>query len=66
MFGGKVVEIKKLQTYLKVDVDEQDDVVTDYDIKVMPTFVFIKDGQRQNILEGNNFEQLRKDMSSYK
>jgi hypothetical protein len=30
----------------------------------MPTFIFIKGGQQQITLEGNNVEELRKNMES--
>merc|ERR1712224_793749 len=31
--------------FLKVDVDEAEDVAAEYNISAMPTFVFIKDGE---------------------
>ncbi|KAI6195317.1 Collagen type IV alpha-3-binding protein [Aphelenchoides besseyi] len=49
---------------VEVDVDEQEDIVADYDIKVMPTFVFIKNGQQEFVLEGNNVEELQKNMET--
>lgn len=30
--------------FLKVDVDECEDIATEYEISSMPTFVFIKEG----------------------
>ncbi|KAI6197946.1 hypothetical protein M3Y94_01285800 [Aphelenchoides besseyi] len=51
---------------IEVDVDEQEDIVADYDVKVMPTFVFIKNGQQEFVLEGNNVEELRKNMETRK
>ncbi|KAI6232623.1 Thioredoxin [Aphelenchoides fujianensis] len=51
---------------MEVDVDEQEDIVADYDIKVMPTFVFIKNGETEFTLEGNNVEELRKNMETRK
>ena len=32
--------------FLKVDVDEAEDVAGEYNISAMPTFVFIKDGKK--------------------
>lgn len=32
--------------FLKVDVDECEDIATDYNISAMPTFVFIKNKQK--------------------
>lgn len=45
--------------FIKVDVDEAKDITSDYDIKVMPTFVFIKNGKVIHTLEGNNPEALK-------
>ncbi|KAI6170556.1 Thioredoxin [Aphelenchoides fujianensis] len=66
---------------MEVNVDEQEDIVADCDIKMMPTFVFIKNGEDggkfpaallcsslfvQFTLEGNNLEKLRKNMETRK
>ena len=32
--------------FLKVDVDEAEDVAQEYNISAMPTFLFIKNGQK--------------------
>ena len=32
--------------FLKVDVDEAEDVAGEYNISAMPTFVFLKDGKK--------------------
>ena len=32
--------------FLKVDVDEAEDVAAEYNISAMPTFVFLKDGKK--------------------
>lgn len=37
----------------------QEDIVGRYDIKVMPTFIFIKNKQQVDIVEGNVEDQLR-------
>ncbi|CAD5207423.1 unnamed protein product [Bursaphelenchus okinawaensis] len=47
---------------VEVDVDEQEELVQEYDVNVMPTFVFVKKGQENFILEGNNFEELKKNL----
>uniref|UniRef100_A0A7E4V9V5 Thioredoxin n=1 Tax=Panagrellus redivivus TaxID=6233 RepID=A0A7E4V9V5_PANRE len=44
--------------YIKVDVDEGEDIVNTFDIKVMPTFVFIKNGKTIATIEGNNYDKL--------
>ena len=45
--------------FIKVDVDEADEIISKYEIKVMPTFVFIKKGQVIHMLEGNNPDGLK-------
>ena len=35
--------------FLKVDVDEAEDVAAEYNISAMPTFVFIKDGKKVSV-----------------
>ncbi|KAI1717065.1 thioredoxin domain-containing protein [Ditylenchus destructor] len=52
--------------FVKMDVDESEDVVSEYDVKVMPTFVFIKNGKQDDIVEGNNEDELRKVLDKYK
>ena len=32
--------------FLKVDVDEAEDVEEEYNISAMPTFIFLKNGQK--------------------
>ncbi|CAI5442271.1 unnamed protein product [Caenorhabditis angaria] len=38
--------------FLKIDVDECEDICTKYDVKLMPTFVFLKNGEQIDLLEG--------------
>ena len=44
--------------FLKVDVDESPDLVNQYDISAMPTFVFLKDGKEIKRVEGADMAQL--------
>lgn len=44
--------------FLKVDVDEAPEVVNQYDVSVMPTFVFLKDGQEVKRVEGADMAGL--------
>lgn len=46
-------------TILKVDVDECEDLAMEYEVSAMPTFVFIKKGQKVDSFAGANFEKLK-------
>ncbi|XP_066996684.1 thioredoxin-2 [Anabrus simplex] len=45
--------------FLKVDVDECEDIATKYDISSMPTFVFIKSKQKIDSFSGANAAKLQ-------
>lgn len=45
--------------FLKVDVDECYDVAAKYNVRAMPTFVFIKNGRKLDSFSGANVGQLR-------
>merc|ERR1712012_405466 len=45
--------------FLKVDVDEAEDVAVHYQISAMPTFIFIKNGQKVADLMGANVDKLK-------
>jgi len=44
--------------FLKVDVDESPELVNEFDVSSMPTFVFLKDGQEVKRVEGADMAQL--------
>jgi len=44
--------------FLKVDVDEAEDIPTEYEISVMPTFVFVKNGKTLEMMSGANAAKL--------
>nr|CAD2176834.1 unnamed protein product [Meloidogyne enterolobii]CAD2180229.1 unnamed protein product [Meloidogyne enterolobii] len=52
--------------YVGIDVDEHEHIAANYEINVMPTFVFFKDGKKLTVIEGNNYEELRKTIESNK
>ncbi|KAG7203371.1 hypothetical protein KM043_013445 [Ampulex compressa] len=52
--------------FLKVDVDECEDIATEYDITSMPTFVFIKEGKVLETFSGANFNKLKETIEKYK
>merc|ERR1711994_1026486 len=48
MIAPKLEEMSKTKTnvvFLKVDVDEAEDVAMEYNISAMPTFLFMKNGK---------------------
>lgn len=45
--------------FLKVNVDEVDDVAQEYNITAMPTFIFIKECNKIDDLMGANPDKLR-------
>lgn len=52
--------------FLKVDVDECEQVATEYDISSMPTFVFVKNSAKVDSFSGANFDKLRETVLKYK
>eukprot|EP00092_Neocalanus_flemingeri_P032964 GFUD01035846.1.p1 GENE.GFUD01035846.1~~GFUD01035846.1.p1 ORF type:complete len:106 (+),score=37.61 GFUD01035846.1:56-373(+) len=45
--------------FLKVDVDECEDIAAKYEISAMPTFIFIKSKTKVADLTGANIERLK-------
>lgn len=45
--------------FLKVDVDECEDIATEYDVQSMPTFVFIINNAKVDGFSGANYDKLR-------
>ncbi|XP_047324165.1 thioredoxin H1-like isoform X2 [Impatiens glandulifera] len=54
--ASKMLEI----IFLKIDVDELRSVADDFDVKAMPTFVFVKDGNIVDRTLNNKFHLLSK------
>lgn len=52
--------------FLKVDVDENEDIVSEYDISSMPTFVYIKNKEKLDTFSGNDFERLKQLLETHK
>merc|ERR1712141_599940 len=52
---------KKLEdvVFLKVDVDDVEDVAAEYKITAMPTFIFLKKKEQVAELKGANVEKLK-------
>lgn len=59
-FVGTLAEQHKSKlVVLKVDVDEIEELVSEYSIDVMPTFVFMRKGEHIDTLSGSNEEKLK-------
>jgi len=52
--------------FLKVDVDECEDIATDYGVESMPTFVFIKNGKKVDTMSGANRDRLNDFIQKHK
>ncbi|KAK6048281.1 putative thioredoxin [Cooperia oncophora] len=52
--------------FVKIDVDETEDVVSRFDIKVMPTFIFMRNGAQIDIVEGSLEDDLRRKIEQHK
>ncbi|XP_024084105.1 thioredoxin-2-like [Cimex lectularius] len=62
MIAPKLEEMAALYPdimFLKVDVDECEDIAATYEISVMPTFIFIKEKQKIESFSGGNYEKLK-------
>uniref|UniRef100_A0A915E552 Thioredoxin n=1 Tax=Ditylenchus dipsaci TaxID=166011 RepID=A0A915E552_9BILA len=55
----KMAEQYAEMIFVKLDVEEHEELVGEYDVKVMPTFVFIKNNDQVEMIEGNNEADLR-------
>ncbi|CAG9789982.1 unnamed protein product [Diatraea saccharalis] len=51
---------------LKVDVDECEDIATEYNINSMPTFVFVKSNKKLEEFAGANVDKLRQTILKHK
>ena len=53
-------------TFLKIDVDEADDLCEDYQIAATPTFIFMKDSQVLDSYNGTDEDRIRSLIQMYK
>ena len=70
MIGPKLdemaTEMADAIVVLKVDVDECEDIATEYNINSMPTFVFVKSQKKLEEFSGANVEKLRTTIIKHK
>lgn len=62
MIAPKIEELSAELTdvvFLKVDVDECEDIAMEYDISSMPTFVFVKESKKVEQFSGANYDKLK-------
>jgi thioredoxin 1 len=52
--------------FAKADVDDLDDLSSEYNIDAMPTFVFFKDGKEIYRVEGAHFDRITKFVAQFK
>lgn len=52
--------------FLKVDVDECEDIASEYEISSMPTFVFIKNSKVLETFSGANYDKLKSMIQKHK
>ncbi|XP_035727552.1 thioredoxin-2-like [Vespa mandarinia] len=67
--GPKIEELAKEREdviFLKVNVEECEDIVNKYKITNMPTFVFIKEGKVLETFSGANYELLLSTIQTHK
>ncbi|XP_050450050.1 thioredoxin-2-like isoform X2 [Cataglyphis hispanica] len=69
MIGPLIEELsKEMQDviFLKVDVDECEDIAAEYEITSMPTFIFIKEGKVLETFSGANYDKLKNTVEKHK
>ena len=52
--------------FLKVDVDEAEEVAQEYNISAMPTFIFFKNGKKIDDFMGANSDKLKDMIKKHK
>ncbi|KAK8385634.1 hypothetical protein O3P69_016429 [Scylla paramamosain] len=62
MISPKIQEMSEQMSdvvFLKVDVDESEEVAMAYQVSCMPTFIFIKEGKKVDSFSGASEDKLR-------
>ncbi|KDR16041.1 thioredoxin-2-like [Zootermopsis nevadensis] len=69
VIGPKIEELATENpgvVFLKVDVDECEDLASHYEISAMPTFVFVKNQEKLDAFSGANADTLKEYITKYK
>jgi len=59
-------EMKDHVVFLKVDVDESEDLAAEYSVQAMPTFVLLKNGSKVDSFSGANEAKLKELINKHK
>ncbi|CAF5019025.1 unnamed protein product, partial [Rotaria sp. Silwood1] len=52
--------------FLKCDVDQVEELSTEYKVEAMPTFVFIKNGEEIHRIVGASIDQIQSGIESHR
>lgn len=58
--------LKDIVIFLKVDVDENEEITQEYEIACMPTFLFIKNKTKLDEISGANEESIKEMLDKHK
>ncbi|CAI9775319.1 unnamed protein product [Fraxinus pennsylvanica] len=61
-FAAKYTDVE----FIKIDIDELEDVAQEFAVHVLPTFLLIKKGKEVDKLVGANKEELRKKIEKHR
>ncbi|KAL0277834.1 UNVERIFIED_CONTAM: hypothetical protein PYX00_004978 [Menopon gallinae] len=62
LMAPKIEELEKTLpnvVFMKIDVDDNEEIAAEYEISAMPTFVFIKNGNKLDSFSGANYNKLK-------
>jgi len=57
-------ELREVKFY-KVDVDDSEELCSKFEIKCMPTFILLKNGEEKDRITGSNIEKLYQTLVKY-
>ena len=66
IWSSKVHRTLHYVVFLKVDVDDCEDIAAEHKITAMPTFIFLRKGIQVAVLQGANVEKLKELVNTHK